>query len=125
MVGVSVDVTDEKEAQHERAALIEREKAARLEAEAASRAKDEFLAMLGHELRNPLSAISSAVEVLNRVGSNTELAANARKIATRQTHHLARMMDDLLDVGRVISGKVVLSRHPVNLAQLAQRVIST
>jgi signal transduction histidine kinase len=125
MVGVSVDMTDEKEAQHERAALIEREKTARVEAEAANRAKDEFLAMLGHELRNPLSAIASAVEVLNRVGANSELAASARKIAARQTRHLAHMMDDLLDVGRVISGKVLLSRRVVDLAQLVQRVVST
>jgi signal transduction histidine kinase len=125
MVGVSVDVSDEKQAQHERAALIEREKAARLEAEAASRAKDEFLAMLGHELRNPLSAIASAVEVLNRVGANSELAASARKIAARQTQHLAHMMDDLLDVGRVISGKVLLSRRVVDLAMVAQRMLAT
>jgi signal transduction histidine kinase/CheY-like chemotaxis protein len=125
LIGVSVDVTDEKQAQRERASLIELERAARLQAEAANQAKDEFLAMLGHELRNPLSAIASAVEVLNRVESGSELAGNARAIAARQTRHLAHMMDDLLDVGRVISGKVLLSRRAVDLAMIAQRMMST
>ena len=125
LIGVSVDVTDEKQAQRERATLIELERAARLQAEAANQAKDEFLAMLGHELRNPLSAIASAVEVLNRVEAGSELAGNARAIAARQTRHLAHMMDDLLDVGRVISGKVLLSRRAVDLALIAQRVMST
>jgi signal transduction histidine kinase len=125
MIGVSVDVTDEKHAQRERAALIELERSARLQAEAANQAKDEFLAMLGHELRNPLSAIASAVEVLNRVEAGSEAAASARAIAGRQTRHLAHLMDDLLDVGRVISGKVLLSRRAVDFAVIAQRMIST
>lgn len=124
-IGITVDVTEQKAAEQERAALVEREQAARREAEAASRAKDEFLAMLGHELRNPLSAISSAVEVLNRGGANEALAANARNIIGRQTRHLARLMEDLLDVARVISGKVVLSRQPVELSALVQRLVST
>jgi signal transduction histidine kinase len=125
MTGVSVDVTDEKNAQRERAALTELERSARLQAEAANQAKDEFLAMLGHELRNPLSAIASAVEVLNRVEAGSEAAANARAIAARQTRHLAHMMDDLLDVGRVISGKVLLSRRTIDFSVIAQRVVST
>jgi len=125
MIGVSVDVTEEKEAQRERAALTELERSARLQAEAANQAKDEFLAMLGHELRNPLSAIASAVEVLNRVEAGSEAAAGARSIAARQTRHLAHMMDDLLDVGRVISGKVMLTRRAIDLAVVAQRVAST
>ncbi len=125
LIGVTVDMTDQKEAERQRAAMIEREQTARLEAEAANRAKDEFLAMLGHELRNPLSAISSAVEVLNRVDAASEIATNARAIIGRQTLHLAHMMDDLLDVARVISGKVLLSRHPMDLSSLVRRVIAT
>jgi signal transduction histidine kinase len=125
LIGVSVDVTEEKQAQRERAALTELERAARLQAEAANQAKDEFLAMLGHELRNPLSAIASAVEVLNRVEAGSEVAAGARSIAARQTRHLAHMMDDLLDVGRVISGKVLLTRRALDLSLLVQRVVST
>lgn len=125
MIGVTVDMTDQKMAERQRAALIEREQSARLEAEAANRAKDEFLAMLGHELRNPLSAISSAVEVLNRVDAASDIASNARAIIARQTHHLAHMMDDLLDVARVISGKVLLSRHPMDVSNLVRRVVAT
>ena len=81
--------------------------------------------MLGHELRNPLSAIASAVEVLNRVEAGSEVAASARQIAARQTRHLAHMMDDLLEVGRVISGKVLLTRRALDLSLLVQRVVST
>jgi CheY-like chemotaxis protein/two-component sensor histidine kinase len=81
--------------------------------------------MLGHELRNPLSAISSAVEVLNRGGADQALASSARNIIGRQTRHLARLMEDLLDVARVISGKVVLSRQPLELSALVQRLVST
>jgi PAS domain S-box-containing protein len=125
LVGVTVDMTDQKQAEQSRAALVEREQAARLEAEAANRAKDEFLAMLGHELRNPLSAIASAVEVLNRVDARSDTAIDARRIIERQTRHLAHMMEDLLDVTRVISGKVLLSRQSVNLAALIERVAAT
>ncbi len=125
IIGVTVDMTDQKKAERERAALIEREQAARLDAEAANRAKDEFMAMLGHELRNPLSAIASAVEVLNRVDASAEIAVNARNIIARQTRHLAHMMDDLLDMARIISGKVLLSRHTLNLASLVQRAVAT
>jgi PAS domain S-box-containing protein len=125
MIGVTVDMTEAQRVERERAALVEREQSARLEAEAANRAKDEFLAMLGHELRNPLSAIASAVEVLNRVDAGAEIAADARHIIARQTRHLAHMMDDLLDVARVISGKVLLSKTKLNLAQLVTRAVAT
>lgn len=125
LIGVSVDMTDEKLAQRERARAAALERSARIEAEAASRAKDEFLALLGHELRNPLSAIAAAIEVLDRVPAQSEVAVNARSVAARQTRHLAHMMNDLLDVGRVISGNVLLVRRPIDLAQVAQRVIST
>jgi CheY-like chemotaxis protein/two-component sensor histidine kinase len=81
--------------------------------------------MLGHELRNPLSAIASAVELLNRVDPQAEIAQDAKRIIARQTRHLGHLMDDLLDVARVISGKVMLSRGAVNLGPLARRVADT
>ncbi len=121
-VAAMMDITERKHAEHERAALVASEREARQQAEAASRAKDEFLAMLGHELRNPLGAIASAVEVLQRVHGDAALAANARQIIARQTRHLARLMDDLLDVGRVVSGKVLLHRRPLDLATLVRHV---
>lgn len=121
-VAAMMDITERKHAEHERAALVASEREARQQAEAASRAKDEFLAMLGHELRNPLGAIASAVEVLQRVHGDAALAANARQIIARQTRHLARLMDDLLDVGRLVSGKVILHRRPLDLATLVRHV---
>jgi len=121
-VAAMMDITERKHAEHDRVALVASERQARQEAEAASRAKDEFLAMLGHELRNPLGAIASAVEVLQRVQGDVALAASARQIIARQTRHLARLMDDLLDVGRVVSGKVLLRRRPLDLATLVRHV---
>ncbi|HXE38935.1 MAG TPA: ATP-binding protein, partial [Azonexus sp.] len=125
MIGVGFDINDQKEAERGRAALIEREHAARVEAEAANRAKDEFLAMLGHELRNPLSAIAAAIEVLNHVEADAAAALSARTIIARQTRHLGRLMDDLLDVARVISGKIMLTRQPINLVSLVERLVAT
>ncbi len=125
LVGVSLDVSQQKTAERERAALVDASQAARQQAEAANRAKDEFLAMLGHELRNPLGAIASAVEVLNRVDAGADVAVNARRIIGRQTRHLAHLMDDLLDVGRVISGKVRLSKRRLELGALIERVVAT
>jgi len=87
---------------------------------AADQAKDEFLAMLGHELRNPLGALSSAAQVLNVSGSSDEVAKDALAILLRQVERMTRLVDDLLDVGGVISGKVRLQRAPLDL----QRVVS-
>lgn len=125
MIGVMVDVTAQQQVEQERAHLIAREQKARQDAENANRAKDEFLAMLGHELRNPLSAISAAIEVLNRISSQSDQATRVRMIITRQTRHLARLMDDLLDVARVIAGKIHLSLQPVNLGATVHRLVST
>ncbi len=125
MIGVTVDMTDQKQSERARAQLTERALAARREAEAASRAKDEFLTMLSHELRNPLGAISAAADVLDSADAAGAVAADARAIIGRQTRNLAHMMNDLLDVGRVIAGKIMLARQPVNLAAVVQRVRET
>lgn len=125
VTGMVMDITAQKTLDRERAALMAREQVARQEAESANRAKDEFLAMLGHELRNPLGAISAACEVLNRADPQQDVAQRARQIIARQTTHLSRLMDDLLDVFRVISGKVLLVRAPMLLGQVVQRVVHT
>jgi signal transduction histidine kinase len=124
-IGVTVDMTEQREADRARAETTQRALAAREEAEAASRAKDEFLMMLSHELRNPLGAISAAVDVLDSNDVSSENALEARAIIGRQTRNLAHMMNDLLDVGRVMAGKVMLAREPVNLAAIVQRVDET
>jgi len=90
------------------------------EADRALRQRDEFLAMLGHELRNPLGVISSAVQILNRVGSLSREAVETRDMIERQTSHLTRLVDDLLDVSRVSSGKIALQRETVELNQIAR-----
>jgi len=91
------------------------------EAEVANRAKDEFVAMLGHELRNPLAPIVTSLEVMAR----REGPANARErgIIERQVAHLSRMVDDLLDVSRIASGKVVLRRAHVDLRDVITRAL--
>jgi signal transduction histidine kinase len=125
MTGVTVDMSEEQRAERERVQLTERALAARRDAEAASRAKDEFLTMLSHELRNPLGAICAAVEVLESAPAGGPSAADAQAIIGRQSRNLAHMMNDLLDVGRAIAGKIVLSLQPVNLAAVVQRVEQT
>jgi signal transduction histidine kinase len=112
-------------AEAERGDLLRRERAARTEAEAASRAKDEFLAMLGHELRNPLAAIASASQVLEEGAGARDDGSERRltAIVARQARHLSRMVDDLLDVSRVSSGKIALSRETVDLRDVAERAV--
>jgi NO-binding membrane sensor protein with MHYT domain/CheY-like chemotaxis protein len=85
------------------------------EAAETSRAKDEFLAMLAHELRNPLASISNAVHLLQHAGADDAHRQFAQDMIARQSLHLARIVDDLLDVGRAITGKMVLHTQPIDL----------
>ena len=103
---------------------LEREQRARQEAEHQSAAKDEFLAMLGHELRNPLNAITGANAVMQQVEPGSDGAARAREIIARQVVTLRELVDDLLDVARVTRGKIGLALEPLDLAQVARRVVS-
>ncbi len=89
-----------------------------------NRSKDEFLAMLAHELRNPLGAIEGAVQVLGLQPLRDRRAEHAREVIHRQALHMARLVDDLLDVARVMTGKIVLDRLPVNLADSVQRCVA-
>jgi signal transduction histidine kinase len=117
-------VEERRNVDQEREHLLVRAQVARAEAEAANRAKDEFLAMLGHELRNPLAAIISAVSVLDRIGSHDDIAMRAREAIRHQITHLGRLVDDLLDIVHVASGQIVLSCEPLNLATSVQRSVS-
>jgi len=125
----SADLTRERAArqrlQEEREALLRSEQDARRQAEAQSNAKDAFLAMLSHELRNPLAAIAGAVQVLDLPGVKPELAAHARDIGRRQVRHLTRIVDDLLDVRRILSGKVKLRRARIDAGALLRQCCET
>jgi signal transduction histidine kinase len=102
-----------------------REMEERRDAERKSHAKDEFLAMLGHELRNPLSAISSASSLIGLPGANSETVGRAKQIIQRQSQHLSRIVDDLLDLSRAMSGKILLSRKPTDMANLVAGCMET
>jgi PAS domain S-box-containing protein len=102
------DITREK--------LIEAE---RLEAE---RRKDEFLAMLAHELRNPLSAINGAAQLFGKLETEEELEW-AKEVVQRQVRHLARLIDDLLDVSRISRGKISLRKEPLNLSPIVSSAV--
>lgn len=108
----------------EKARLLAAEHAARAEAEAAGRGKDELLAMLGHELRNPLSAITTAIHVLETSPPAAPVTRRAHEIIARQNAHLARLVDDLLDVARVTSGKIALVRRPLELGQAVRHSLA-
>jgi PAS domain S-box-containing protein len=118
------DITDRKRAEAQRASLI-REHAARAEAEAANRAKDEFLAMLSHELRNPLGAVLSAVALLDKIGEPADPAIKARAIIRRQAQRLSRLLDDLLDVARLQTGKILLTTQHLDVGELVRRCLGT
>jgi signal transduction histidine kinase/ActR/RegA family two-component response regulator len=116
-------VAERRRVEEDREELLAREQAARAEAEDANRAKDEFFVMLGHELRNPLAVIISAVSILDRLESREDLAVRARCAIRHQITHLSRLVDDLVDVARVTSGKIVLACQPLNLATNVQRCV--
>lgn len=117
----AVEVTEQAAArrQIEQARATERE--LRRAAEEGNRAKDEFLAMLGHELRNPLAPIVTALHLMRLRGSDgTE---KHRAIIERQVKHLTRLVDDLLDVSRITRGKVELKRRAIELSEAVARAI--
>jgi signal transduction histidine kinase len=105
----------------EREGLLVREREARADAERASLAKDEFLAMLGHELRNPLAPIVTALHLLRRRG--TDESGQEYAIIDRQVKHLTTLVDDLLDVSAITRGKIALKREHIELSLLLDRAI--
>jgi signal transduction histidine kinase/ActR/RegA family two-component response regulator len=111
---IAFDVTDEVTARDQMNQL-------RAAAETASRTKDEFLAMLGHELRNPLAPILTALQLMTLKGDDR--LVKERTIIDRQVRHLVRLIDDLLDVSRIAQGKVQLRREPVDMADVTAAAV--
>jgi len=89
----------------------------------ADRRKDEFLAMLSHELRNPLAPIRGGIYILEHAAPGGEQARRAHAVIDRQVAHLTRLVDDLLDVTRISRGKIRLQREPIDFAELVRRVV--
>jgi PAS domain S-box-containing protein len=109
----------------ERARLYQAERQARIDAEVANRAKDEFLAMLGHELRNPLAPTLHALEVMRQKGGDPATRGWAVEMLERQARHMARLVDDLLDVSRITRGKIELRLEPIELSELVRRAVES
>jgi PAS domain S-box-containing protein len=101
-VGMHIDISDLKET---------------------DRRKDEFLATLAHELRNPLAPLRTSLELLRSGKANSDLVANATRIMNRQLAHMVHLVDDLLDLTRISQGKIVLRKAPVPIATLIQSAI--
>jgi PAS domain S-box-containing protein len=112
------DVTERKRLEVE----LQRKYAQLAEAE---RLKDEFLAMLGHELRNPLAPIRNVTEVLRRRNGADAADQQMYGMLARQVQHMARLLDDLLDVGRITQGKIQLQKEPLDLMAVIARAIET
>ena len=121
MMAVAVEITEQVRARHD-LERTDRDREKLLDqAEAAARAKDEFLAMLGHELRNPLSPITTALQLM-RLKGNTA-TEREQKVIERQVAHLTRLVDDLLDVSKITRGKVELRKELVDVADLVAKAV--
>ena len=92
---------------------------------AADKRKDEFLAVLAHELRNPMAPIANALNIMKLVSNDQKALANARQVIERQLNQLVRLVDDLLDVSRITQGKLALRKSPVLLAGIVESAVET
>jgi len=117
---IARDVSERKQLEAEREEARRSAQLALAEARLANQAKDEFLAMLAHELRNPVGVIVNALAVLDRQAAGPQ-HERARSLIGRQAHHLARLLDDLLDVARIGGGLVELERMPVDLRVIVEQ----
>lgn len=119
------DIAERKQAEADRALLLARAEEARAEAEAANRDKDEFLAVVSHELRTPVNAVLAWSQLLLAGGLDAATSERALDAVVRNAHIQGRLIDDLLDVARIISGKVSLDRRPMDLAAVVRVVIDS
>jgi PAS domain S-box-containing protein len=117
------DITVRKEIEEQRTRLLAREQAARTELERASRLKDEFLAVLSHELRTPLNAVLGYAHVLNSGVLPPERTQHALDAIQRNAHAQARLVESLLDLSRVMAGKLELDLHPLEVSRLVDAAI--
>ena len=116
------DVSERQHAEAIRARLEQQLRQQLQDLAEADRRKDEFLAMLAHELRNPLAAISSAVQVTTLTGDRDQLGW-CMAVVNRQVKHLSRLIDDLLDVSRITRGKIELRKEPLDVSAVVRGAI--
>ncbi len=124
-VSVQRDVTDRRVAEEQREALLEAERTARTEAERLGRMKDEFLATLSHELRTPLNAILGWSQILAMGQADTRSVQEGAAVISRNARAQAQVIEDLLDMSRIISGKVRLDVQLLNLAEVVAAAVET
>jgi len=117
---LATDVTERRRVEQARAELLSRERMARTQAEEANRAKDDFLATLSHELRTPLNAMLGWVNLLQTGKLDPQTAKRGLEAIDRNSRIQAQLIEDLLDVSRIITGKLVLERHVIDLIDVAQ-----
>jgi PAS domain S-box-containing protein len=125
VVLVASDMTERRRSEVERAGLLARERLARAEAEKANRAKDEFIATVSHELRTPLNAVLGWARLLRTGKLDADAMARAVEAIERSAGTQARIVDDLLDVSRIVRGKLKLDVRPVELVPVIEAAIDT
>ncbi len=124
-VGVNLDITERKKTREE---LQQQAEALQRQAEAlrlADRRKDEFLALLGHELRNPLAPIRNGLHILLQPGVDAESIEQIKRIMEKQLNHLTRIVDDLLDVSRITRGRIHLRKERIELARSVSHALES
>ncbi|MBO0859838.1 MAG: CHASE3 domain-containing protein [Chloracidobacterium sp.] len=119
------DITERRMAEEERSKLLASERAAREKAEAASRSKDEFVAIISHEIRSPLNSILGWAQMLRSGKFDQEETERAVEIIERNARSQSQLIEDLLDISRVITGKLTLNVRSVNLAQIIEAAIDS
>ncbi|MGH9837685.1 MAG: ATP-binding protein [Blastocatellia bacterium] len=124
-LGMFTDITDRKRAEVEREKLLARAQNSREQAEAASRSKDEFIALISHELRAPLNAMLGWACVLKDGGADAATHEHAVEIIERSARTQQKLIEDLLDTSRIISGNMRLETGPVDLAQVVRTAANT
>ncbi|GAP98930.1 PAS domain S-box protein [Leptolyngbya sp. NIES-2104] len=125
LIGVSTDISDRVELERDREQVLQREQAAREAAEQANRMKDEFLAVLSHELRSPLNPILGWTKILRTGNLSPERSAHALETIERNAQLQSELVEDLLDVARILQGKLSLTARSVNVVMMIRSAIET
>jgi PAS domain S-box-containing protein len=122
---IARDVTEQNRAVAERERLLEAERVARADAERASRVKDEFVAMVSHELRTPLNAILGWTQLMTRARTDPAIISRGLDVVARNTRLQAQLISDLLDISRIVAGKLQLDTRSVDLRSIVGQAIET